>query len=161
MKFHNVRIVYFSGTGCTRLVAETFRNQLLETGHTTTIVELRHDMTHDESDYDLLVLCFPVYACNAPQIVITYVKGSQVVHHIPVALISVSAGGEMTPNLACRTSIKKELTRKGFAIHYEKMLVMPSNWVIATKPCLAALLLRILPKKIRPVRLEATKTYNQ
>ncbi len=148
MKFHTVQIVYFSGTGCTKLVAETFRNQLLETGHRAHMVEIHHDMIINESDCDLLIICFPVYACNAPQIVISYVNNSHCVHQTPVALISVSGGGEITPNLACRTFLKKVLIRKGYSIHYEKMLVMPSNWVIPTKPCLAALLVSILPRKI-------------
>jgi len=112
------------------------------------MVEINHAMVFEESAYDLLIICFPVYAFNAPQIVLSYVKNSTIVHHIPVALISVSGGGEITPNLACRTSIKKALIRKGYSIQYEKMLVMPSNWVIATKPCLAALLVKILPRKI-------------
>ncbi len=148
MGFHTVQIVYFSGTGCTRLVAETFRNQLLETEHRVHMVELHHDIAFEESDYDLLIICFPVYAFNAPQIVISYAKNTKSVHHIPAAIISVSGGGEIMPNLACRTSIKKILKRKGYLIQYEKMLVMPSNFVISTKPCLAALLIKILPIKI-------------
>jgi len=148
MKFHTVQIVYFSGTGCTKLVAKTFRNQLLETGHRVHLVEIHHDVIIEGSDCDLLIMCFPVYACNAPQIVLSSVKNAQCVHQTPVALFSVSGGGEITPNLACRTSLKKVLIQKGYSIHYEKMLVMPSNWVIPTKPCLAALLVEILPRKI-------------
>jgi ferredoxin len=43
--------------------------------------------------------------------------------------------------------VKRRLSRKGFLVRYERMLVMPSNWIVATKPVLAARLLEVLPER--------------
>ncbi|MBB6481297.1 flavodoxin family protein [Spirochaeta isovalerica] len=62
-----VLIVYFSGTGCTRLVAETFHRLLGKRGIQSSLRELRHDSGDTFSEYERLVICFPVHACNAPE----------------------------------------------------------------------------------------------
>ncbi|MBN2655688.1 MAG: flavodoxin family protein [Spirochaetales bacterium] len=46
----NILIVYFSGTGCTRLVAETFGQQLVKKGIPNRIHELRHDSADPDAD---------------------------------------------------------------------------------------------------------------
>ena len=143
-----VRIVYFSGTGCTAFVAETFRKELEILGSSVQMHELRHGISEPEGEYRFLILCFVVHACNAPHPVMQWVKSHPSVERIPTAVISVSGGGEVTPNLACRVAIKRQLQQKGFAVEYEKMLVMPSNWIVPTKPGLAARLLEVLPHKV-------------
>jgi ferredoxin len=69
----------------------------------------------------------------------------------PVVIISVSGGGEVTPNLACRLPLKKIFTKKKYNIVYEEMIVMPSNWIVPTKPVLVYKLLEVLPIKISKI----------
>ncbi|MFW6015150.1 MAG: EFR1 family ferrodoxin [bacterium] len=61
--------------------------------------------------------------------------------------MSVSGGGDVWPNSACRVGIIKKLQKKNFNITYERMLVMPSNWITSTKKQLAIRLLKVLPSK--------------
>jgi NAD-dependent dihydropyrimidine dehydrogenase PreA subunit len=143
-----VRIVYFSGTGCTAYVAETFRKELEASGSIVQMHELRHGKPAPEGDYTFLILCFVVHACTAPYPVMQWAESHNTVNQIPAAVISVSGGGEITPNLACRVAIKRRLKKRGFCVEYEKMIVMPSNWIVPTKPCLAARLLEVLPQKV-------------
>lgn len=142
-----VRLVFFSGTGCTAHVADTFRAQLQARGSLVQMHELRRGVPVPQGDYDYLILCYAVHAANAPHPVREWIKYHQTVSRIPAAVISVSGGGEVTPNWACRVAVKRRLRRKGFIVEYEKMLVMPSNWIIPTKPILAARLLEVLPGK--------------
>lgn len=143
----NIQIVYFSGTGCTEYVANTFSNEFHNRGHRTVCQNINSSKSINEQT-DLLVICFVVHAFNAPEPVITWIKDLDRANNIPVIIISVSGGGEVTPNLACRVPIKKALKRKHFKIVYEKMLVMPSNWIIETKQVLCSKLLHVLPYKV-------------
>ncbi len=143
----NVKIVFFSGTGCTEYVAKTISNEFLARGHKTISYNLKKQVD-SKDDFDLLVICHVVHACNAPEPVMKWVKSHNEVNNIPVAILSVSGGGEVTPNLACRIPLKKLLKKKKYRVIYEKMIVMPSNWIVETKPVLSLKLLQALPYKL-------------
>lgn len=51
----------------------------------------------------------------------------------------------MTPNLACRVNLIRLLKKKGYRVVHEKMVVMPSNWTVATPESLALRELALLP----------------
>ena len=143
----NIQIVYFSGTGCTEHVAQTFSKEFQARGHAVLCGSVAKTGAPDET-IDLLVLCFAVHASNAPEPVMRWVKSLEKVDKRPVVIISVSGGGEVTPNLACRVPLKKALKRKNYRLLYEKMLVMPSNWIVGTKRILSSKLLQVLPYKV-------------
>jgi len=143
-----IRIAYFSGTGCTRFVAETFRHEIEARKHMVQMVEIGKTNHISEDNYDLLIVCFVVHAFNAPKPVIDWIKNLKKKNIIPTAVFSISGGGEVTPNLACRVSIKRKLVKKSYSVFYEKMIVMPSNWIIPTKQIIIDKLFEILPYKI-------------
>lgn len=143
----NIQITYFSGTGCTEHVAKTFCREFTARGNNTVLKNLVTDSSLDP-DMDILVICFVVHACNAPQPVMQWVTSLEKKGNPSVVVISVSGGGEVTPNLACRVPIKRALKKRKFDVVYEKMLVMPSNWIVETKQTLAVELLRVLPQKV-------------
>lgn len=68
-----------------------------------------------------------------------------------MVVISVSGGGEISPNTASRISSIKMLEKKGYYVTYERMFVMPSNCVLATKESLSILILEVLPNKVEQV----------
>lgn len=143
-----IRLVYFSGTGCTRFVAETFENELTARGARVQMQELFCGRPSPDEPYDMLLVCFAVHAANAPRPVMQWAENLQTVDNIPAAVISVSGGGEVTPNLACRTGLIKALQKKHFNVICEKMLVMPSNWIVSTGKELCSKLLCVLPYKV-------------
>ncbi len=143
----NIKIAYFSGTGCTEFVAETVANEFKARGHRVLFCNIRNINDNNE-DFDLLIICFVVHACNAPEPVMEWVRNLEKVNNKPTVVISVSGGGEVTPNLACRVPLKKALKKKNYQLIYEKMLVMPSNWIVETKQKLCLKLLEILPYKV-------------
>lgn len=143
-----VRIAYFSGTGSTRHVAYVLRDEVEARGHAVELVRIGRSEMPESRPCDLLVLCHVVHAANAPRPVIDWVRAQPDALDTPAVIISVSGGGEVTPNLACRVRLKRELARKGFSVFYEKMIVMPSNWIVATEPTLVNRLLTVLPHKV-------------
>ncbi len=145
-----VRVAYFSGTGGVRLVAEQFERTFLEAGH---IVELRNVRQPEEAGgrFDLLVLIYAVHACNPPQRICDYIESLPQADGAPAAVISVSGGGAMFPNTACRTLCKKRLQKKGYHTRYEDMLMMPSNCIVDTPPALTRALHEAYPKRVEAI----------
>jgi len=143
-----IGIAFFSGTGSTQFVAESFKNEIEARKHSVQMFRIGKDISDSTKDYDLLIICFAVHACNAPKPVLDWINNNEESDNIPTAIISVSGGGEVTPNLACRLLLKKKLSKKNYSVFYEKMIVMPSNWIVSTKPMIVNKLFDVLPYKI-------------
>lgn len=151
-KINKIKIAYFSGTGSTARVADTLEKELRGRGISVIKSEIRAGNTHSKDEEDLLILLFAVHAFNAPEIVYKWIASlPEDSRGAPTAVISVSGGGEMTPNTACRVSSIRKLEKKNYTVVYEKMVVMPSNWVVKTDDRLAIRLLEILPSKVERI----------
>lgn len=155
-KIRKVKLVYFSGTGGTARIANYIEQSLESYG-----MEVKKESLNEkeiggfnfefvkEHEYkDLLIIVYAVHAFDAPEPIYNWIQKIKLGNNIPVAVISVSGGGEVWPNTACRSSCISALERKGFIVFYERMIVMPSNWITSTKEQLAIRLLKILPSKL-------------
>jgi ferredoxin/flavodoxin len=151
--FHarHVKIVYFTGTGGTKRIAERLAADLNRQQVSVSAIELNGNERLSPEKEDMLVVIYPVYALNAPKPVYDYIRKLQTVHQIPAVVLSVSGGGEVFPNTACRLHSIRYLERKGYRVFYEKMLVMPSNVFVETPDELSAYLLQILPHKVEKI----------
>ncbi|RCX13840.1 hypothetical protein DFR58_11676 [Anaerobacterium chartisolvens] len=145
-KFKMVKIVYFSGTGGTARAANCIAEAFKRYGAGVVSYQLGREAI-PEAGEDMLVVLYAVHACNAPEPVYKWLDALEHTARTPAAVISVSGGGEITPNTACRASSISRLVKKGYDVIYEDMIVMPSNWIVATEDSLAARLLRVLPLK--------------
>lgn len=152
--YSNIRISYYSGTGGTAMAAGFFQRELLESGRQCRVETITDGTCAAQDTHDLLVLLFPVHAFNAPKAIYRWIEHLNSVKDTPAVVISVSGGGEVSPNTACRIGSIRRLQRKGYHIVYESMLVMPSNWVVATKEPLASMLVRVLPNKVHVAAAE-------
>ncbi|AKB30223.1 Ferredoxin [Methanosarcina siciliae T4/M] len=151
-KIRIVKIAYFSGTGSTARVAGALQKELERRGVSVVRFGIRAGNLPTGDKENLLVLLFAVHAFNAPGIVYQWIDSlSENNEIVPAAVISVSGGGEITPNTACRVSSIRKLEKKNYRVVYEKMIVMPSNWVVKTDDMLAIRLLEILPSKVERI----------
>ncbi len=158
MKADNLKykIAYYTGTGSTARVADCFNDILKKNDCTGNTERITSGEVSDNTPHDLLILIFPVHAFNAPEAVYKWIASVPRANGIPAAVISVSGGGEVIPNTACRQSSIRRLEKKGYQVIYERMLVMPSNWVSATKEPLAVMLLEKKVPLTEPVNIEKT-----
>jgi ferredoxin len=140
-RMHTVHIVYFSGTGGTLRVAAALEQAFLGRGLAVTRTEM-DSRPHPPVEADLTVLAYPVYACNAPIPVDEWIDAAPSGGGAAAAVASVSGGGEMTPNTACRVDVIRRLTGKGYTVVGEDMFVMPANVFLSYGDALSALLLR-------------------
>ncbi len=150
MKHMNIKIAYFSGTGCTAYAASILRQTAEKMGHEAALYKIGSAEEFDLKTDELLIICYVVHACNPPKPVINWLKN---LHNAgnSAAVLSVSGGGEITPNLASRLPAVRILEKKGMNIIYEDMLIMPSNWVIAMSDNLASRLIEVLPLKAEKI----------
>ncbi len=149
--YSHIKIAYYSGTGGTELAAKSFQSRLEEKRCICTIEKITDGMSVNQSDHDLLLLLFPVHAFNAPEPVYRWIDSLDAVNHISAAVISVSGAGEVCPNTACRVGSIKRLTKKGYRVIYDRMIVMPSNWVASAPSPLPYLLMQTLPIAVEQI----------
>jgi ferredoxin/flavodoxin len=147
-----VRLAYFSGTGGTRRAAICLKEKLQGKGVTVELLNVTADIPNG-SQADLVIVLFAVYACNAPRPVYEFIKRLPVSQNTPAAVLSVSGGGEVSPNTACRSRCIHLLQKKGYQVVYEEMLVMPSNWIIPIPDGMGARLLSIMPQRAERIAL--------
>ena len=137
-------IVFFSGTGGTARVARCLRDAFMRQGVAVTFSELLNKPVQLQKA-DLLAVLYPVYAANAPQPIGEWIAAAPEGRGTPTVVVSVSGGGEVSPNTACRVGVIRALERRGYPVVYEAMAVMPSNFLMPFGDELSALLLAKAP----------------
>ncbi len=142
-----INIVYFSGTGGTALSAKHVSDALKNKDINADISELFQHNNPSIEPYDMLILMFPVYAADAPYPIYKWISSLPIVQNKKAVIISVSGGGEVSPNTDCRIKSLRLLEKKGFQVTNEYMLCMPANFITATVDNLAVKLIQILPRK--------------
>lgn len=150
-----VKLVCFSGTGGTKRFTSLLEASLIKNScdvkvlylETKSIETAKREGTFNDNSYDLITILFPVHAFDAPEPIYNWIKSLPDCQGIPVALISVSAAGEFWINQACRIGLIKTLSKKGYDVFYERMIIMPFNILIATKETFSMRLLQLLPIK--------------
>ncbi len=143
-----VTLAYFSGTGGTEAIVRCVEAQLIRAGIKVNSVDIPFcTIPVKEIDSDLLIIFSPVYAFRLASVVERWARNLPCAKNTSAAVISVSGGGEISPNTACRAYCKRLLTRKGYSVVYEKMLVMPSNFVIQAEHNINLRLISAMPRK--------------
>ena len=102
-------------------------------------------------DSDFLMLVFPVHSFDAPAPLLEFVESLNAKQQRDTAVISVSGGGDILPNRACRARLIKRLEKKLFHVVYEAEVTMTSNFMYPTPPHAAAAIIRVLPETCRMV----------
>ena len=152
---NKVRLVYFSGTGGTKRIANSFEKEMIKRNLYVEVKNLgagandQSTVETDQNDFDLYMLLYPVYAFDAPKPIYRWIeslegrnKGKR------IAVISVSGGGEVWPNTGCRNNCCKKLEEKGLNVVYDNMMCMPANIMAKVNDHLAIYLIKIIPKKV-------------
>ncbi len=150
-KPQQIEIVYFSGTGGTKRAAELLTQSFTDQGATASCHELHERKPFEYTASDMLVILYPVYAFNAPKPIYNFIETLPDGNGSLAAVISVSGGGEVSPNTGCRIHTIRRLHRKGYRVPYERMLVMPANVFIDTPNDLSLLLLQALPDRMNRI----------
>jgi flavodoxin/ferredoxin len=151
MEYNTVTLLYFSGTGSTEHAANCLERQLTERGINVHKKNMANISPSSVKASDLLIVLSPVYAYRLAELTESFLKKLPDGKQRPTAVLSVSGGGEVSPNTACRVPAKRYLTKRGYHVVYENMLVMPSNFATQVEPHLNRALLTVLPEKLETI----------
>ena len=145
----NIRIDYYTGTGGSEMVAKLLADKLKNDSQNVEINKIYRNNINDVQiiEYDYYILIFPVHSFCAPRPIYEWVKHLSG-NHCKTAIISVSGGGNIISNSACRCKTVKLLKKSGFNVIYEDMVRMPNNWMKAPKERKYTRILSNLPKRI-------------
>lgn len=155
---NKVKIVFFSGTGGTKRIADSFEEELTKRNKVIEVINLGAKSKKFPAegiaveDIALYILLYPVYAFDAPKLIYNWIEslgkneeGKQ------IAVISVSGGGEVWPNTGCRNNCCTKLEEKGMKVVYDNMMCMPANMLAEVNDHLAMHLIKIIPEKVNKV----------
>lgn len=146
-----VQIIFFSGTGGTRRVANAFKENFSKHNISCNMMELgdRSLENYFNENADFYIMLYPVYAFDAPKIIYDWIDNLNAnILGKKAAVISVSGGGEVWPNTGCRNSCCEKLEKKGFNVVYDKMMCMPPNMLTKPNDNLIMHLINIIPQKV-------------
>jgi len=146
---NNIRIDYYTGTGGSELVARLLANKLKNNNLNVEVNRIYRDSMNgvEKLETDYYILIFPVHCFCAPQPVYEWVEhlaGNQ----CKTAVISVSGGGNVLSNTACRCKTVQLLKKSNCNVIFEDMVRMPNNWMKAPDKKKYTHILSNLPNKI-------------
>lgn len=146
-------IVYFTGTGGTKLVSDTLAANLTTKGITNTVKEISLNDRTVLTGANVLFLIYPVHAGDASEAVYNYIEEMDFAPFpmTDCVVLSVSAGGEVMFNAASRSKVVRKILKKGYITVYEDMLVMPNNFATGYSGEINSLLLTALPIKVNNI----------
>lgn len=143
----NIRIDFYTGTGGTQMVARNIADHLRSQGCEVTLHRIVRDAflpLNPEVDYYVLV--FAVHSFCAPRPVLEW-AGQLQGNGKPCAVVSVSGGGNVLSNTACRRKTIAKLEKQNFAVVFDEMVRMPNNWMSVPKQEKFRSILSKMPQK--------------
>lgn len=150
----STRICYFSGTGNTEILAEYLASAIgNKSGFAPGIVKIE-DVVRDPDAMalclkgaTLIIILYPIYAFDAPEIVYEFAEKLQVDQGTQIALIKVGCD-TIWLNAAASYFLKKKLSQRGIAVFHEELLAMPSNFLLSYPASLNKQLIRVSLRRI-------------
>ena len=130
---HKVGLCYFSGTGNTEIVAELLQAAFERHGAVAETVRiedvLKGNVQLVPESYDAIGLGHPIHGFDAPRIVYEFVNVLPSVTDKPAFVFKSAADFVAINNGASKTLIRR-LGDKGYAVFYDRIFCMASNWLV-------------------------------
>ena len=156
-----VGLVYFSGTGGTRMITEAIDLILKGKGCETWIFPLDYQINRSFimnrevlQKTDFLFVLYPVHAFDAPKPIYEWIEGLPDGAMKKTIVLSVSGGGDVAPNKHSRSLCIQALEEKSYQVMYERMLVMPSNFAVTASDDMNMWLLKSISSKVNQIVTE-------
>ena len=139
MKYDQLIIYYFSGTGNARNAAQWIINVAEERGIKTHLINIDRFKTIDIpalTDTTLIGFCTPTHGFNLPPIMLKFIRKFPKVKHADAFILNTRAGVKLSrlfiPGLSGAAQFLPAiiLRFKGFRIVGMQSLDLPSNWLI-------------------------------
>ena len=151
MHIQKIGIFYFSGTGNTKIVANLFSNEFQNKGFSTKLIPiediLNNTLALSIDDYDLLGFGHPVHAFSAPKIFFHFLNILPKVN-CKKAFTFKTAGDPLCSG-GSTNLVRKHLSKKGYKVFHENLIVMPTNVMFKYDDSLIKQLYEVAVKKVK------------
>lgn len=125
-----ILILYFSGTGNTFFIADKIKNELIKRDYPVYLSSVEKFKPSEAEKFDILILGYPVYACNMPLFLQDYINKLTPPKNKNVIIFSTM--GFFSGNAAGRAS--KKLNKIGMSLlHFEKIRMPGSDGLVFMK----------------------------
>ncbi len=141
-------IRYFSGTGNTAWLATRIGEALEQRGRSISLANLALNEVSDRfpSETAAMVLCYPVYALDAPPAVQAWARRLPDGNGRPAVVVR-SPGDPFFDGGTTRT-MRRILEERGWQVRLERMIVMPPNIFYRASDDLAALIIAAARQRV-------------
>lgn len=130
----SVRLFYFSGTGNSQFVTETLEHHFKQLKVDVSTVSIEDVINSSDiiktEGYDMIGLCFPIYGLGIPSIVTDFIEKLQTGEQRRVFLYLTGADF-ISLNYNAFDLTTRLLKKSNYHVFYHRIIVMPSNWVVA------------------------------
>lgn len=124
---------YFSGTGNTREMVLALKEKLERYDNHIESYEIdkviKNNETIDFNKYDKILIGYPIYSFNIPQIIHEFVKRLPATTN-KEAIIFETAGDFISVNYGASFELKRKLNKRGYKVVYKTIIAMPSNFLV-------------------------------
>lgn len=129
----SIGLYYFSGTGNTKKVNELLAGELEKNNCAVTLLSVEETLKSqrliDCNQYDLIGLSYPIYGFGTPGIISRFVNQLADVEGRNLFLLKTGADF-ISINHNASTKLIGYLEKKNFNVFYDRIIVMPSNWIV-------------------------------
>jgi len=151
MNIQKIGIFYFSGTGNTKIVANLFSNEFQNKGFSTKLIPiedvLNKKLALSIDDYDLLGFGHPVHAFSAPKIFFDFLNRLPSVDDKKT--FTFKTAGDPLCSGGSTSLVRKHLSKKGYKVFHENLIVMPANIMFKYDDSLIKQLYEVAVKKVK------------
>lgn len=124
-----IAIAYFSGTGNTAMCVTKMKEVFDEKGQECFLLPLERGMPEDLSDFDVLILGYPVHAFNAPEIILSFAESLSTFPKDKNIYVVKTSGEGLSLNEHSSIRLSTILRKRGYAIEGEFHYLMPYDMV--------------------------------
>jgi len=133
-----IGIYFFSGTGFTGYVTERLSGEFKKRGISVDRIAIKKTKEGDFSGslplsaapgYDAIGIAYPVHSFNAPKIVINFAGQLPTSNGVDTFIIH-TAGEDNWINYSSSNLLIRKLNKKGYRVFYNKLVEMPSNFIV-------------------------------
>lgn len=121
--------LFFTGTGNTKIVAETAKYELEKRGHSLECVDVISGEVKNAEDYDGLFIFYPVYGFNCPKPMVKYAKKIQKCSKEIKCCIMKQSGERLFWNNGSSLYLTSILKRRNIKVTNEYHYLMPYSFI--------------------------------
>ncbi len=152
----SVILFCFSGTGNTEFVSKILIQEFKKESIDVSLVNIDSEINFENLDikkYDLIGLSYPIYGFGTPDIIFNFIDKLPTLKSKKLFILKTGAD-YISLNHSSSLKLAKNLKIKGYNLFYDRIVVMPSNWVIEYNGSLEKQLINVVPNKIKHMSKE-------